>query len=224
MAERNFYVILGIPRDASPEDVRSAYRELAKRLHPDRAGESGTESFQELREAYETLSDPAKRRAHDFALDAEASMRRPVRIPAEAFVEDLVSLLYGEARCQPSLEAIRERFLRNDTGIGVPKGKVVEGLNVEVVLSTEEAARGAVVPIEVPTFQVCPFCDGSGRDWLFSCAYCRAEGVVEHGERVDLRIPPMVPHGSFFEIPLDRMGVHNFYLRVHIRVDDQLVA
>jgi hypothetical protein len=98
---------------------------------------------------------------------------------------------------------------------------MARGLNLEVILTTEEAARGVTVPIDVPTFEVCPFCGGSGHDWEFTCVYCRGEGLVERGQVVRLRIPPMLGTRSLYEIPLDRLGLHNSYLRVHILVDDR---
>jgi DnaJ-class molecular chaperone len=74
MPFKNYYVVLGVSRDEKPAGIRSAYRKLAKEMHPDLAGESGTKQFQEIAEAYSVLSDPARRRAHDRKLD-DASVR-----------------------------------------------------------------------------------------------------------------------------------------------------
>lgn len=223
MASRDYYVVLGVRRGATPGEIRSAYRELAKQLHPDRTGDEGTVPFQELGEAYATLSDPGRRRAYDR--EREGS---PPRVPGPAAAEPLTrepfSILHGEARYQPSWEELRERFARNFSGIGVPKGEGVQGLNLEVILNMEEAARGVTLPVEVPTFEACPFCGGTGRDWEFMCAYCGGDGVTERGRIVHLRIPAMVASGSVYEMPLDRLGVHNFYLRVHVFVDDRATA
>jgi DnaJ-class molecular chaperone len=84
MPLKNYYVVLGVSRDEKPAGIRSAYRRLAKVLHPDLAGESGTRRFQEIVEAYAVLSDPARRRAHDRKLDdasARAKLERlePIR-------------------------------------------------------------------------------------------------------------------------------------------------
>lgn len=222
MALRDYYGVLGVTRSATPDEIRNAYREQAKTLHPDLAGEGGTAPFQELSEAYNTLSDPARRRAYDRAMSGGRETARPDRGVPPGFVTEPLSVLHGEARHQPSWDAIRERFLRNFTGLRVPKGEVAEGLNVEVVLSPQEAARGVVVPIEVPTFAACPACDGIGHDWELPCALCRAEGSVERAETVGLRIPPRVRPGSLYEIALDPLGVQSFYLRVHVFVDDRL--
>ena len=64
----NFYAILGIPRDADDEAIRSAYRILARQYHPDRGVGSSAEKFRQANEAYETLIDPGSRESYDFSL------------------------------------------------------------------------------------------------------------------------------------------------------------
>jgi molecular chaperone DnaJ len=222
MASRDFYVVLGVSPGATPEKIRSAYRELAKALHPDRTGGEGTAPFQELGEAYATLSDPDKRRAYDRKRPGAGPRRR---VAPEVMVRDEpFSIPHGQARYRPSREALLQRVVRNFTSLGVPKGEMVRGLNLEVILTTEEATRGVEIPVEVPTFERCPSCGGSGHDWEYTCADCRGEGFVQHGRLVKLRVPPMASLGTVHELPLDHLGVHNFYLRVHVFVDDSLAS
>jgi len=75
----DYYAILGIRSDASPEEVRTAYRRLARQHHPDVGGESA--AFHSLQEAYDALSDPARRRAYDASLKPRALAVR-IRMPA----------------------------------------------------------------------------------------------------------------------------------------------
>jgi DnaJ-class molecular chaperone len=225
MALRDYYVVLGVTRGATPDEIRSAYREHAKALHPDHAGESGTVAFQELSEAYSILSDPMRRRAYDrAAMGTEREADRATGVSPVAPAHEIFSILHGDARYRPSRDALRDRFFRNFTGRHVPKGEMPQGLNMEVVLSSEEALRGVVLPVEVPTLDVCRACGGTGWEWGFPCSVCRAEGSVEWERTVGLRIPPGVRPGSLFEIPLDHLGIHNFYLRVHVLVDDRLAV
>src|SRR5579862_3279694 len=64
----NFYAVLGISRDADDEAIRSAYRILARRYHPDRGAGSSAEKFRQVNEAYETLIDPGSRQSYDLSL------------------------------------------------------------------------------------------------------------------------------------------------------------
>lgn len=80
MDGRTYYMILGVPRTESPGGIRSAYRDLARKLHPDVAGEQATQAFQEITEAYDVLSDPERRRAYNDQLRrAEGGDVVPVR-------------------------------------------------------------------------------------------------------------------------------------------------
>ena len=63
---RDYYEVLGVARDASQDEIKKAYRKLARKLHPDYAGADSEEAFKELSVAYETLSDPEKRQMYDI--------------------------------------------------------------------------------------------------------------------------------------------------------------
>jgi curved DNA-binding protein CbpA len=75
----NFYGVLGISRDADDETIRSAYRILARRYHPDRGAGSSAEKFRQVNEAYETLIDPGSRQSYDFSL-RRAEPPVPIRV------------------------------------------------------------------------------------------------------------------------------------------------
>ena len=73
-----FYAILGIPPDADEETIRIAYRALARRYHPDVGEGSSPEKFREVVDAYETLSDPERRRVYDMELWRDRTRSRPI--------------------------------------------------------------------------------------------------------------------------------------------------
>jgi len=229
MEKKNYYIILGVPHTESEGGIRRAFRDLAKTHHPDRVGPGGTRRFQDIMEAYTVLSDPEKRKEYNESLrPTEKNLKLEVRPERthergepEPLIPEPISVKRDFQTAGPSFDEMFDRIARNFTGIGIPKGERIQELNVEVILSPDEARRGGIAPIGVPVFYSCRFCGGSGRDWLFPCVHCQEQGVVEGEEVVRIRIPPMVKDGTVFEVPLQGLGVHNFHLRIHLRVDTQ---
>jgi molecular chaperone DnaJ len=224
MAQRNFYTILGVPRRATPDTIRTAYRALAKRHHPDRVGLAGVSRFRDVVEAYEILSDPERRRAYNeelgIAETSESLAAEPIRTQSQREAEPLVSEAISIPRAlHTSRPSVEEEFLdwtaRHFKGFRVPKSGRAEHLNLEVILSQDEADRGGILPVSVPTFVPCPFCGGTGRDWLYPCVSCRAQGIIQEEETIRIRIPGMVRDGTIWELLLAGAGV---CLQIHIRV------
>ncbi len=225
MIKKDYYFILGVSREESPQGIRKAYRRLARKYHPDLAGEEWTSRFHEITEAYETLCDQERRAAYNLGLEHAEGLplrRRPVYTGAapdpEPLVPEPISPATDFLTVSDSIEALMERFARNFSRLGVPKAERPQSLTMELVLTPREAMRGGTLPIAVPTLYPCPYCRGTGSQWPFSCTYCQGKGILPDEEVLHLRIPPMVPDGSIFEITLHGLGVHNLYLRVHIRI------
>jgi molecular chaperone DnaJ len=226
MMTKDYYVILGVSRTESPSGIRGAFRELVECYYPDRIGPQGAPVFQDIVEAYQVLVDPERRKRYNQGLrHAEGGVElQPApsiggqRLQPDLLVPEPLSVLRGFQEIQPSVEALFERWLRNFTGLGVPKGERLESLQVEIILTPDEAARGGVVPLGVPVFSPCPVCGGSGRDWLFACTYCREQGMVEEEGTVRISISPRVRDGTIMEVPIQGLGIHNFYLRLALRI------
>jgi molecular chaperone DnaJ len=224
MALKNYYLILGVSRNESAAGVQEAFRELAKRHHPDVAGPGSAEHFRNLLEAYKHLSDVELRARHNHSLQEieakESSKAESIvqRKAPEPLVSEPLSIFRSFETVHPSFDELFERFLRNFTGIGIPKAERVAALNLEVILSPDEAAQGGLAPIGVPSFHPCPLCRGSGRDWLFPCSYCRGQAMIEEEQTIGVRIPEMVQDGTILEVPISGLGIHNFHIRLHIRI------
>jgi DnaJ-class molecular chaperone len=226
MPTKDYYLILGVSRTESVSGIREAFRELAKRYHPDRIGPQGTSLFQDIVEAYQVLSDPERRKVYNQGLRHAEGYAAPPPAPIitryepepEPLMPEPMSILRGFRTIRPSFEPLLYRFRRNFTGFGAPKAERLESLTVELLLSPDEALRGGTIPLSVPVFYPCPVCHGSGRDWLFPCTYCGEHGMIEDEGTVRVHIPPMVRDGTVVEIPLRGLGIHNLYLRLYIRI------
>ena len=220
MPTRDHYAVLGIPRTDSIAVIRSAFRDRAKRLHPDRRSGDAS-AFRELREAYEVLLHTERRRGHE-----ETGQRGQWRrtdwsaepAAAEPMVDDVVSIFGDVTSVRPSFEELFARFRRNFTGRGVPKGERPQALDFELILTPDEAERGGVLPLGLPYADECSRCGGSGEDWLFHCRICHGSGVVEQRRIMNLRLPPRIRPDTILEAPLSAYGIDNLYLRLRVRV------
>ena len=113
----DYYVVLGIAEDADDETIRSAFRALARRYHPDVGAGSSHVEFQRAREAYETLADPERRRRYDRQLRSPRARPVVVRevVVSRPFVEPLLSWhRFSGTRRSPFDELIEELFASFD--------------------------------------------------------------------------------------------------------------
>jgi molecular chaperone DnaJ len=192
---KTYYGLLGVNRTAGPRRIKRAYRELAKRFHPDSC-QPGSDAarFREVTHAYETLSDTERRRRYDSELRAMDERVSAPRLPrrAQRAVED-------DAPAEP---ALRSRV------------RLEEDILFEVVLSQAEAARGGVFPIHVPVTGTCPEC-GAGLGRIF-CPVCAGRGILVTEQQIGLSIPPGVPHGLEATLRFD--GIWASGRRVHVRI------
>lgn len=219
MAIRDYYVVLGVPRSETREGIRAAFRDLAKRYHPDRSGQGSEMRFREIREAYEVLSDPERRRAYNHSLTPEPTSGSGLSGPAaEPLRPEAESIFARPESVRPSYAEVRDRWARNFTGLGVPKAERPRALDLDLFLSPEEARFGCTVPIGVPLFRRCVECGGSGGAWPFPCPACGATGWIEDLETIEVGIPGGIGPGMILEAPLETRGVTNLVLRLRPRI------
>jgi len=176
--KRDFYEILGVPKNASEDEIKKSYRKLAMKFHPDRnQGDASAEvKFKEAKEAYEMLSDAEKRAAYDQFGHAgvDPNMRGPGGAGGAGFggfgdsFGDIFGDIFGQARRQQGGGG-RQVFRGND-------------LSYAMEVTLEEAAAGKDSEIRIPSFDECDTCHGSGAKPGTSakaCGTCQGQGVVQ---------------------------------------------
>lgn len=212
MAVRDFYNILGVDRKASPDDIKRAYRNLARQWHPDHNRSADAEArFKDITEAYKTLSDPELRARYDR----------------------LGPALYTADGRPPRPEEFQEAMGAMFSGLFKRRGKAKgEDLRYTISLSLEEVGTGIEKEISVPRQircntckgdgadpdggrQTCKVCGGSGRATgprLFrsecyhcdgagftitkACKTCEGEGRVHVDDKLKVKVPPGVGTGQ----------------------------
>jgi molecular chaperone DnaJ len=169
----DFYVILGLPREASIADVKKAYRRLARRYHPDinPGDDTAATIFRSVSEAYEILSDPGRRRQYD------SGQRVPAAAPSIAF-EGFDFTAAAEGRDAGTFsELFAEMFAP-----APPRASSRAGaeLHAELPLTFQEAMRGGAFPVAITRQERCHDCDGSGmrRRAESNCMRCQGAGTV----------------------------------------------
>ena len=183
MAKRDYYEVLGVPRTASPEEIKAAYRKLARQYHPDVAKENpkvAEEKFKEVSEAYEVLATPETRSRYDRAgFSAVESDFGPGGFEWQNFthVGDLEDLLNSNPMFQQFFGGLGGSFG------GGRRGGSLRGNDVEVTLRLplSAAIKGAQPEVDVPRNDPCSACRGTGaKDGtaLEVCPECRGAGQV----------------------------------------------
>ena len=186
---KDFYLILGVSRDATTAAIKRAYRRLAKKYHPDIQPVSTPDEFQELQAAYETLADAERRRRYDE------------------------TLRQGEG---DQFRSLAWSFVRSPAAGDLRRPVRPGSLSGEILLTPREATAGGVLALDVPITATCPACEGTG-GFVFDCGRCGGEGKVERRFPVPLRIPAGVHEGTVFQVAVDDPSVLSILLTVHIR-------
>jgi molecular chaperone DnaJ len=167
--DRNFYEVLGVSKDATGDDIRKAYRDIAKRSHPDmNRGKDNTESterFKEAGRAYEVLSDPDKRRRYDAGQRPDMHFRRSRRPASSPF-----GFQQGG-----QFESVVEEFF----GESVHRGRNIQA-RIEIEL--KDVITGTQKKIKIKRRGKCDRCKGHGYTEFTPCASCSGTGRVNINE------------------------------------------
>ena len=192
---RDYYDVLGVSPDAGADEIKRAYRQLARRYHPDISGDDRGAMFLEVSRAYEVLRDPARRRSYNSSLGRGADL-----------LADEIAIDF------PSVSSVLDRMRHSFFGDGGAT------LSAEIAVSGEEAFWGTVVTMHVPFQRTCARCGGRGEVWADWCGTCRGRGelTVEHDVR--LRIPPGVQSGFRFRFSVSPQDAAPTVVDVRIRI------
>jgi molecular chaperone DnaJ len=166
-ATRDLYELLGVPRDASEADIKTAYRRLARELHPDVNDDPAAETrFKEVAGAYEILSDPDKRARYDAFGDGGAQQF--------ADIGDIFEMFFGQGGFGSRRRGPRSRTRRG------------EDVGVTLRLSFEEAVFGVRRDLDLERLAVCERCMGNGAEpgsAPIACRTCGGTGEVQSVRR-----------------------------------------
>ncbi len=184
MAGRDYYEILGVPKTASVDEIKKAYRQLAMRYHPDKnpGNKEAEEKFKEISNAYAVLSDAEKRAKYDqFGAAAFEGPQGGAYTQVDPM--DLFRSIFGGRGGFGG--SIFEDFFGGGFGRGE---RVLRGddLRTTVTLDFDVAARGAEVDLKVTRLETCGTCSGTGAkagSGPVSCPACKGQGQVRRTQQ-----------------------------------------
>jgi len=208
MAEKDYYNILGVSRNASEKEIKQAFRRLARKYHPDvnPGDKSAEERFKQISEAYEVLSDKDKRKKYDqfgnqWQYADQFAKAGGRGTPFQDF--DFGDLFGGGARTYSfsggGLDSLFDEMLRGGrAGTYTRRTQSRRGRDIEhpVEVTLEEAFTGTSRILSLQSEEPCSTCHGTGQIQNIPCSVCRGLGAVPQMKRLETKIPPGVKTGS----------------------------
>jgi DnaJ-class molecular chaperone len=229
---RDYYETLGVPRSASQDEIKRAFRKLARKLHPDvNPGDKQAEDrFKEINEANEVLSDPKKRQYYDeLGADWKAGMDfTPPAGHADGFNASsggTSERSWSGDRHGPSSDFFEAMFGRRRDAAGVEFHARGADIESEISIPLEDAHRGTRRSVRIPVEELCPECGGTGVEEGKTCPVCHGSGTEIRFENFTVNIPKGVRDDSMIRVPgkggagMGGGARGDLYFRVHIEPD-----
>lgn len=186
--KKDYYEILGVSRNATKEEIKQAYRRLAKKYHPDMNPENrkeAEEKFKEISEAYEVLMDDEKRKLYDlYGPEGVSQKFGPSGFTWEHFTHaDEWRDIFGSSF--DPFDFLR-RFFEEETifdlwerPVKEKKRKVGSNIRVKMKLTLEDIAEGKEKTFELERYEKCSECEGTGGKGKVICSVCKGKGEIQ---------------------------------------------
>lgn len=209
---KNYYLILGVARTASDDEISAAYRALAAKYHPDVSEHEDDQSrlFKEIGHAYQVLSDPMQRRQYDQRLAGQQT-RRSIRPTGRHFrspVTDAFPKFVDELFSEMSADHFGPH------GFVKPLSPTEPIIEADLPVTPEEARFGATVSMTLNLPQSCRACDGNGVRDGKPCQSCQGTGLTRTKHQLQVAIPPGTRDSAGVRV---RTNEQKILLRVRIR-------
>jgi molecular chaperone DnaJ len=235
MAAKDYYGILGVKQGASGQDIKKAFRKLARKYHPDiNPNDKASEAkFKQINEAYEVLSDKDKRKKYDKFGDQWPYADQFAKAGGQRQDFSGRDFNYGggggfSGGFSGDVGSIFEEILRGGGGgtyarARRPRASRGQDLEYAVEITLEEAFSGGMRMLNLQDEKPCPICRGGGQQQGKPCPTCRGAGAVTSAERLEVKVPPGVKTGSRVRIAGKGSQSHgggargNLYLKITVK-------
>lgn len=205
MVEDNFYNVLGVEENATQDDIKKAYRKLAKENHPDAGGDEG--KFKKISEAYETLSDQSKKEQYDFR------RQNPFNDGFDSFFNNMFNNNARRGRAHTTTITINigvvESYRGGKKTLNYQRNTKCEpcdGTGGDKILCPACKGKGSFVKqvqngmfVQVVQME-CSSCRGQGQMLTNPCFQCQGSGQKREVKNVDVQIPHGIDNGQFLRL------------------------
>ena len=182
MAKKDYYEVLGINKNASEQEIKSAFRKKAKEYHPDNKETGNAEKFKEVSEAYGVLSDANKRKQYDQFGSAAFDNNGAGGFSGFGGFDGFSGFGFDDI----DLGSIFESFMgggRSTSGKGHSRATKGDDILVNLSLTFEEAVFGCEKTFKIDVNETCDYCDGKGGTGAKKCSTCNGRGAVVREQR-----------------------------------------
>jgi DnaJ-class molecular chaperone len=238
---KDYYKVLGVSRTASADEIKTAYRKLARKFHPDLnpGDKAAEERFKELQEAYDTLSDKENRELFDKYGENWKAVKQGGGQPPPGWEGartaggprpggpggfDFSGFDFGGgAGGSEGFDIFEEMFGRTSGRGRWRRTERGEDIEAQLELSLEEAHRGGRRTLQMQAAETCPTCNGTGQVGDKPCQTCRGSGQVLKPKTIEVNIPAGVRDGSTVRLAgqggagLNGTQPGDLYLRIRLR-------
>jgi curved DNA-binding protein len=232
---KDYYEILGVSRSASADEIKTAYRKLARKFHPDLnpGDKTAEERFKELQAAYDVLSDAENRKLYDQYGENWRAVKQRGGPPPPGWEGartaggpqtggfDFSNFDFGGFKGTGDFDIFEEMFGRSGRG-RTRRSSRGQDVEAQLELSLEDAHRGTRRTLQMEVAEPCPTCNGTGVVGDTSCQTCGGTGQVAKTKSIEVNIPAGVREGSTVRLAgqggLGTNGTQPGDLYLHIRL------
>ena len=234
---KDYYELLGVSRSASADEIKTAYRKLARKFHPDLnpGDKTAEERFKQLQEAYDVLSEAENRKLYDQHGDNWRVVKQGGAAPAPGWEGtrttggpqgfDFTDFDFGGFRGGSGgagFDIFEEMFGRTNRGRSTRSNRG-QDVEAELEVSLEEAHRGGRRTLQLQVEDICPTCNGSGVKDNQTCQTCGGAGQVPKVKTLEVNIPAGVRDGSIVRLAgqggpgMSGAQAGDLYLQIRVR-------
>ncbi|MGH2478749.1 MAG: DnaJ C-terminal domain-containing protein [Ktedonobacteraceae bacterium] len=240
MDYKDYYKVLGVAKEATTDEVKKAFRKLARKYHPDvnPGDKKAEEKFKEINEAYEVLSDAEKRKKYDTLGPNWQEQFGPQFNRRGTYTYRTTPNMNFDGGATGFSDFFETLFGRTNTGgMGGTSGmrgtqesfrkRVGDNIEQPVEVTLTEAYMGASRTFNIQSTEICPVCRGTGEVGNRPCTNCSGQGMVNKTKRIQVKIPAGVDNGSKIRVAGEgQPGIGggprgDLYLAISVKTDTQ---